>query len=141
MNGHHPDTTEIFDLGGKFRVQNSAYRFAYHPLFQPCQGLEIQQEEKKSRTKYSKLGVWLSRVFCGKICTVMEKLRFLIFASLLAVIFLLPGFSDAQPAAEQDSMTAAPNTTAEEAPLSSSATLTITMRTPPLPAGYNTDNS
>jgi len=63
----------------------------------------------------------------------MGKLRFLIFASLLAIILLLPGFSDAQPAAEQDSITTATNATAEEAPLSSSATITITMRTPPLP--------
>jgi len=46
-------------------------------------------------------------------------------ASLLAVIFLLPGFSDAQPAVEQDSIT----TTGEEAPLSSSATITTTMQT------------
>ncbi len=59
----------------------------------------------------------------------MKRLRFICFASLLAVIFLVPGFSDAQPAAEQDSITA----TGEEAPLSSSATLTITMITPPLP--------
>jgi len=66
----------------------------------------------------------------------MKRLRFLCFASLLAVILVLPGLSDAQPATGQDSMTAAPNTTApagEEAAPSSSATMTITMRTPPLP--------
>jgi len=63
----------------------------------------------------------------------MGKLRFLIFASLLAVILLLPGFSDAQPAAEQDSIITATNATAEEAAPSKSVTMTITMRTPPLP--------
>jgi hypothetical protein len=63
----------------------------------------------------------------------MKRLRFICFASLVAVIFVLPGFSDAQPAVEQDSITIASNTTAEEAPLSSSATITITMRTPPIP--------
>jgi len=63
----------------------------------------------------------------------VKKLRFLIFASLLAVIFLLTGFSNAQPAAEQDSITTTSNTTAEEAAPSKSVTMTITMRTPPLP--------
>jgi len=63
----------------------------------------------------------------------MGKIRFLIFASLLAVILLLPGFSDAQPAAEQDSIATGTNTTAEEAAPSKSATMTITMITPPLP--------
>jgi len=63
----------------------------------------------------------------------MKTLRFICLVWVLAVIFLLTGFSDAQPAAEQDSVITATNATAEEAPLSSSATLTITMRTPPLP--------
>jgi len=63
----------------------------------------------------------------------MKRLHFLCFALLLAVILVLPGFSDAQPAAKQDSIITATNATAEEVPLSSSATLTITMRTPPLP--------
>jgi len=63
----------------------------------------------------------------------MKKLRFICFASLLAVIFLLTGFSDAQPAAEQDSIITATNAAAEEAAPSKSVTMTITMRTPPLP--------
>ena len=63
----------------------------------------------------------------------MKKLRFICFASLVAIIFVLPGFSDAQPAAEQDSITTATNATAEEAAPSKSVTMTITMITPPLP--------
>jgi len=63
----------------------------------------------------------------------MGKIRFLIFASLLAVILLLPGFSDAQPATEQDSIITATNATAEKASPSKSGSITITMITPPLP--------
>jgi len=63
----------------------------------------------------------------------MKNLHFLCFALLLAVILVLPGFSDAQPAAEQDPITTGTNVTAEEAAPSKSATMTITMITPPLP--------
>jgi len=54
-------------------------------------------------------------------------------SSLVAVIFLSSGSCDAQPAAEQDSINTAINITAEAAVPSKLATMTITMRTPPLP--------
>jgi len=51
----------------------------------------------------------------------MNKLRFLCFASLLAIIFGLLVVGDS------------PTLATEEPPLSSSASITITMITPPLP--------
>jgi len=51
----------------------------------------------------------------------MEKLRFLCFASLLAVIFALLLVGDS------------PTLATEDPPPSSSASITITMTTPPLP--------
>jgi len=51
----------------------------------------------------------------------MNKLRFICFASLLAIIFSLLVVGDS------------PTMATEDPPLSSSATITITMTTPPIP--------
>jgi len=56
----------------------------------------------------------------------MKRLRFICFASLLAIIFALGGISDAGP-------TTSAVADEDKPPLSSSANITITMITPPLP--------
>lgn len=69
--------------------------------------------------------------FCGKLGNTMKKLRFLCFASLVALILALGGISDAQPAAGEDSIistTPTISTSEEDSPLSS-ATITITWTT------------
>ena len=70
---------------------------------------------------YKFWGLWLSRGFCGMVYLIMQKLRFLCFASLLAMVFALLLIGDS------------PTLATEDPPPSSSASITITMTTPPLP--------
>ena len=91
------------------------------PLICELEGLRFEQTGEVIVEKPSKIGLWLSRFFCGIIYLIMKKLRFLCFASLLAMVFALLLIGDS------------PTMATEDPPPSSSASITITMTTPPLP--------
>jgi len=84
MNGHHPDTTEIFDFGG-----NSGHRTRLIGLLATLGNYPDGSAQMVHRVNCNLGGLWLSRGACGMMQGMRPDIIVLIILMLAMFIYAL----------------------------------------------------